>query len=192
LAQTQTQTQMTDSIQARVAYLVSELTSLHGHLPYEMRSDFSWLGVNMSRGFFAPAYIPPPRPQCTALTRTGTQCPNKAPHGCEKCRIHSRVPIVREPRPRCVRDGCKCPMFKGLEVCWRHGRKEGLVQAPPTECAICYDAMTTASERKKTSCGHYFHTACLATWCTTSHARRPPCPMCRTPLSRPRAPRSTG
>jgi hypothetical protein len=175
---------MTDSIEARTAYLIAELTSLHGFLPYEMRSSFTWLGARLGRSFFAPAYVPPsppPRTQCTGLTRAGTQCTNRASIGCEKCRVHSRVPVAK---PKCTQ--CKCPAFKGLDVCVRHGRKDGRIEPPPVECAICYDAMTVASERKKTPCGHYFHKACLATWTTTSHVRRPPCPMCRAPLTRPR------
>lgn len=183
---------MTDSIEARTAYLISELTSLHGFLPYEMRSSFVWLGARLGRSFFAPAYIPPPpppQPQCTALTRAGTRCVNKAlRYGCDKCGVHIRAATTPSTKPKCTKEGCKCTAFKGLDVCWRHGRKDGRIEPPPVECAICYDAMTVASERKKTPCGHYFHKACLTTWTTTSHARRPPCPMCRAPLSRPRKP----
>jgi hypothetical protein len=172
---------MTDSITARAMYLMRELSSLRGFIPAVARIDFATLGARLDRTFYAPEYV---RPVCTATTRAGSRCRNHALDGYDICGIHDSPPVVHVPKPKCARDGCNITAFRGVDVCWRHGRKEGTIDAPPTECAICYDDMKSVVGRKKTPCGHYFHKTCLAIWSAASPSYRPPCPMCRRPLRR--------
>jgi hypothetical protein len=85
---------------------------------------------------------------------------------------------------------CKCRAFRGFDFCFTHAKKQGLVTVP-TECAICYEAMTS-DNKTKTVCGHYFHTSCLEKWAETRGkvcmVRGKPrysvlCPMCRNGLT---------
>lgn len=46
---------------------------------------------------------------------------------------------------------------------------------PTMDCCICLAAIEATTSSVRTSCGHYFHFACLATWSKT----KPTCPMCR-------------
>jgi len=50
----------------------------------------------------------------------------------------------------------------------------------PKECVICFRNMSArvGEESVKTLCGHYFHRACLKTWCE----KHVTCPVCRTNL----------
>ena len=129
---------------------------------------------------------PPPRPMCPSSTRAGTQCKNRCALGHTTCLIHRNVTerVVRPVQQQCTgmtRSGvqCKCPKFQGLDICWRHAKKAGLLPPPPevpTECSICYSELSE-SPCVKTACGHYFHASCFETWRST---RSPvTCPMCR-------------
>lgn len=184
---------MTDTTAARVYLLLTELQSLRGTIPFEMRDDFWQLGARLSGGFFAPRWVPPPvvKVRCSAMHRNGTQCK----HMCLAseggiCRVHIKAQAAKAAKVKCTKttakgDPCKCSAFKGLNVCWSHAKKDGLITPSATECSICYEE-TTNDTRKKTPCGHVFHKACLGTWVERHSARRPPCPMCRKPLCRPR------
>jgi hypothetical protein len=183
---------MTDSTTARVYDLLTELQSLRGSIPFEMQNDFRHIGVRFATGFFAPRWVPPPvvKVQCSAMHRNGTQCRHMCLASEGMCRTHIKAQAAKTAKVKCTKttakgDPCKCSAFKGLNVCWSHGKKEGLITPSETECSICYEETTTET-RKKTSCGHVFHKACLGTWVDRHAARRPPCPMCRKPLSRPR------
>ena len=46
---------------------------------------------------------------------------------------------------------------------------------PTMDCCICLAAIEATTSSVRTSCGHHFHFACLATWSKT----KPTCPMCR-------------
>jgi hypothetical protein len=176
---------MTDSSLARVHYLLTELQSLRGTIPYDFRTDFWDIGARLSTGFFAPRWIPPPvtKIRCSALLRNGTQCRHLclASQG-GMCSLHLKTKCTKTTTKGTP---CKCSAFKGLNMCWSHAKKEGIVEPVPTECSICFEE-TTSATRKKTSCGHVFHKDCLGTWIDRHADRRPPCPMCRKPLSRPR------
>ena len=180
---------MTDT---RVYDLLTELQSLRGTIPFEMRNDFWQLGARLSTGFFAPRWVPPPvvKVRCSAMHRNGTQCKHMCLVSEGMCRVHIKAQAAKAAKVKCTKttakgDPCKCSAFKGFNMCWSHAKKEGLITPSPTECSICYEE-TTNETRKKTSCGHVFHKACLGTWVERHPARRPPCPMCRKPLSRPR------
>lgn len=197
-------------MEARITALMSELSALAGHIPRDMRRDLQRLGVTMRTRMYEPRVRAPPLPwqarvMCTGKTAKGAACKNKACTGFEMCRIHykqsqrmtSEVEAVIPCTGTTVKGApCKCPRFRGFEVCWRHAKKEGLLPDVPTDCAICMNDMVP-SERTKTKCGHYFHTACLTQWATrrgttsTSSRRRTigaPCPMCRAPFSLPAPP----
>ena len=197
-------------IRERTLALMAELSALAGHIPRDMRRDLQSLGVNMRTRMYEPrVHVPravaPTPVMCTGKTAKGAACKNKACAGFEMCRIHYRQSqrMVNEAETvmYCTRDTsrgtrCKCKTFRGLDACWRHAKKEGLLPDVPTDCAICMNDMVP-SERTKTKCGHYFHTACLARWATrrgttsTSSRRRTigaPCPMCRAPFSMPAPP----
>ena len=197
-------------IRERTLALMAELSALAGQIPRDMRRDLQSLGVNMRTRMYEPRVrvrsVPAPTPaMCTGKTAKGTACKNKACAGYEMCRIHykqsQRMVNETETVMYCTRDTskgtrCKCKTFRGLDACWRHAKKEGLLPDVPTDCAICMNDMVP-SERTKTKCGHYFHTACLTQWATrrgttsASSRRRTigaPCPMCRAPFSMPAPP----
>ncbi len=46
---------------------------------------------------------------------------------------------------------------------------------PTMDCCICLAAIEATTSSVRTSCGHHFHFACLATWSKTKSS----CPMCR-------------
>lgn len=184
---------MTDTSTVRAYDLITELLSLRGTIPFEFRNDFFDIGARLSTRFFAPRWVPPPlvKVRCSVLCRNGAQCKHMclASEG-GMCRIHIKAQTVQATKVKCTQTTakgtpCKCSAFKGLNMCWSHAKKEGLITASPTECSICYEETTTET-RKKTPCGHVYHKACLGTWVDRHTARRPPCPMCRKPLSRPR------
>jgi len=190
-------------IRERTLALMAELSALAGQIPRDMRHDLQSLGVNMRTRMYEPRVrvraVAPVHSMCTGKTAKGTVCKNKACAGFEMCRIHSKQSQRMTSEVEAVNpctgttakgEPCKCPRFRGFEVCWRHAKKEGLLPDVPTDCAICMNDMVP-SERTKTKCGHYFHTACLTQWATrrgttsTSSRRRTigaPCPMCRAPF----------
>ena len=195
-------------MEARITVLMAELSALTGHIPRYMMRDLKRLGVTMRARMYEPAVrvrAVTTHTMCTGKTAKGAACKNKACTGFEMCRIHykqsqrmtSEVEAVIPCTGTTAKGApCKCPRFRGFEVCWRHAKKEGLLPDVPTDCAICMNDMVP-SERTKTKCGHYFHTACLTQWATrrgttsTSSRRRTigaPCPMCRAPFTLPAPP----
>ena len=185
---------------------VRALRSLYGTIPRDLYADFTSAGFRIPVRAFAPRERAPralsvERPPCPGKTKKGTPCKNKACFGHEMCMIHYKqsVRMVSEIETvlTCTAatskgESCKCRRFRGFELCWRHAKKEGLIADVPSDCAICMNEMAP-SERTKTKCGHYFHTACLTEWATrrgSSHRRRiaAPCPMCRAPFSLPTPP----
>jgi len=52
-------------------------------------------------------------------------------------------------------------------------------ETAPTECYICLQDFGASQEIRRTSCGHHFHTDCLATWFRMASS----CPTCRCDLS---------
>ena len=166
-------------------------------------------GVRLPRRALAPRAParPPrvPRGPCTGVTAKGTACKNKACADHGMCAIHyhksTRTTTELPADVMCTGttakgEPCKCPRYRTLEMCWRHAKKEGLLPDVPSDCAICMNEMAP-SERTKTKCGHYFHTACLAEWAvrrgttggtTRRRTVKAPCPMCRAPFSMPAPP----
>ena len=55
---------------------------------------------------------------------------------------------------------------------------------PTMDCCICLAAIEATTSSVRTSCGHHFHFACLATWSKT----KPTCPMCRQPFTETETP----
>lgn len=61
-------------------------------------------------------------------------------------------------------------------------------------CAICHADLPVCSygglaEPKVLPCGHVYHATCLRRWLTHSSAGLAACPMCRTDIPKPVAPR---
>jgi len=145
------------------------------------------------------------RGPCTGVTAKGTACKNKACGDHGMCAIHHRkstlVPTELPADVMCTGttakgEPCKCVRYRSLAMCWRHAKKEGLLPDVPSDCAICMNEMAP-SERTKTQCGHYFHTACLGEWARRRGFERTrrsrttvngPCPMCRAPFTMPAPP----
>lgn len=158
----------------RARQLIAELRTLD-----VSHTELSTLGVRLDRV------------RCIGMTRAGTQCTNTCPAIMGRCAFHMRESrrVVKPPPTKCCEqtakgDTCKRSVFRGLDVCWRHGLQKGLVEPSSNECSICYEVITT-KDKKKTSCGHVFHMSCLSKWFERSAEYRPPCPMCRHPLRRP-------
>ena len=185
------------------------LRSLWGTIPADLWGDFLRAGVRLPRRALAretPARPPRvPRGPCTGVTAKGAPCKNKACADHGMCAIHynksTRTTTEAPTEPPCTGttakgEPCKCPRYRSLAMCWRHAKKEGLLPDVPSDCAICMNEMAP-SERTKTKCGHYFHTACLAEWASrrgtsggTTRRRtvKAPCPMCRAPFTMPAPP----
>lgn len=188
-------TTMSTTIADRARDALTTLGELVGLIPRDLRPDFDRAGFHLPRTAFAPAV----RRKCSALTAKGVPCKNSASPNCDVCMRHYRKSAAAvnetETRMYCTETTakgtqCKCRAFRGFEFCHGHAKKKGLVTIP-TDCPICYEAMTS-KDRTKTKCGHYFHTACLKTLCesrsTTIRVRgklryRAPCPMCRVPFT---------
>jgi hypothetical protein len=188
---------------------VSAMRSLWGTIPADLWGDFLRAGVRLPRRALArdvPVRAPRVvRGPCTGVTAKGTACKNKACGDHGMCAIHHRkstlVPTELPADVMCTGttakgEPCKCPRYRSLEMCWRHAKKEGLLPDVPSDCAICMNEMAP-SERTKTKCGHYFHTACLGEWARRRGFERTrrsrttvngPCPMCRAPFTMPAPP----
>jgi hypothetical protein len=179
----------------RIHALLDELDSIRGLIPKHYTVAFVMSGVRLDKSMFAPA---PLRAPCPALVK-GRPCKNLCTPGCDMCGIHQLARERRENpkvKARCsamTASGtqCRCNAYKTFGMCKRHGIKEGLIPEPPSECAICYESMDSKN-RKETRCGHFFHTACIATYAEmrggvriTPRGKREigaPCPMCRAPF----------
>jgi hypothetical protein len=133
---------------------------------------------------------PPPRPQCPTITKKGKQCTNRCAVNHEACTVHSSMRYVASGEARCpamiAGEQCKCKKFRHFPMCWSHAKKAGLLPPPPAECSICYSELS--DDRVKTSCEHYFHGACFASWKQSriTSLRAVTCPMCRNPRPNPR------
>ena len=197
-------------VRGRTLDAIATLREIFGVIPRDLQRDFVLAGARLPVSAFEPRVRVPRAPPavrapCTGKTAKGAACKNKACHGHEMCMIHyrqsQRMVADVETVMYCTRDTskgarCKCKTFRGLDACWRHAKKEGLLPDVPSDCAICMNEMAP-SERTKTKCGHYFHTACLGEWArrrgtTGGTARRrtvkAPCPMCRAPFTLPGPP----
>ena len=190
---------------------VGAMRSLWGTIPADLWGDFARAGVRLPRRALArdrPVRAPRvPRAPCTGVTAKGTPCKNKACADHGMCAIHYKSTRTADStaeaptEPRCTGttakgEPCKCVPYRTLAMCWRHAKKGGLLPDVPSDCAICMNEMAP-SERTKTKCGHYFHTACLSEWArrrgTTGGTTRrrtvgAPCPMCRAPFTMPAPP----
>lgn len=190
---------------------VGAMRSLWGTIPADLWGDFARAGVRLPRRALArdrPVRAPRvPRGPCTGVTAKGTPCKNKACADHGMCAIHynkstrEAAPTGEPTAPACTGvtakgEPCKCPRYRTLEMCWRHAKKEGALPEVPSDCAICMNEMAP-SERTKTKCGHYFHTACLGEWARRRGFERTrrsrttvngPCPMCRAPFTMPAPP----
>lgn len=181
------------SIEERIAALLTQLDELRGLIPKHYKHTFSEAGISLSHSIYASA---PLRPQCSALVK-GRPCKNRCSLGIDMCMIHQKAAERTKPsKLRCSAmtlkgTQCRCKVFKSFDMCRIHATFEGLVPEKPTECAICYEEMN-AKNRKETSCGHYFHTACLRTYAISrsgfhmtprgKYELSGPCPMCRAPF----------
>lgn len=185
---------------------VGAMRSLWGTIPADLWGDFARAGVRLPRRALArerPVRAPRvPRGPCSGVTAKGTPCKNKACADHGMCAIHynksTRETATASPCTGTTAKGepCKCPRYRTLEMCWRHAKKAGALPDVPSDCAICMSEMAP-SERTKTKCGHYFHTACLGEWARrrgfmrTRRSRTTvsaPCPMCRAPFTLPGPP----
>ena len=189
---------------------VAAMRSLWGTIPRNLQGDFLRAGVRLPMSAFAPRVRVPRAPRvvrgpCTGVTAKGTACKNKACGDHGMCAIHHRkstlVPAELPADVMCTGttakgEPCKCVRYRSLAMCWRHAKKEGLLPDVPSDCAICMNEMAP-SERTKTQCGHYFHTACLGEWARRRGFERTrrsrttvngPCPMCRAPFTMPALP----
>lgn len=189
---------------------VSAMRSLWGTIPRDLQRDFVIAGVRLPMTAFAPRVRVPRAPRvvrgpCTGVTAKGAPCKNKAcaEHGMCAIHYHKSTRATAEVPAEVMCTGttakgepCKCPRYRTLAMCWRHAKKEGLLPDVPSDCAICMNEMAP-SERTKTQCGHYFHTACLSEWARRRGFQRTrrsrttvngPCPMCRAPFSMPAPP----
>merc|ERR1712039_533791 len=52
-------------------------------------------------------------------------------------------------------------------------------ETAPVECYICLQEFSASQEIRRTTCGHYFHSDCLATWFRMASS----CTTCRCDLS---------
>lgn len=77
--------------------------------------------------------------------------------------------------------GCRCEYKakKGSNFCGIH---EPLT---PTTCAICLEDVTSKGSSRKLSCGHMFHSACVARWLNSGNENAHCCAMCRKPWRSP-------
>jgi hypothetical protein len=190
---------------------VAAIRSLWGTIPRDLQYDFVTAGARLPMSAFAPRVRVPRAPRvvrgpCTGTTAKGAPCKNKACADHGMCLIHYNksaraTDSTAATWPPCTGttakgEPCKCPRYRSLEMCWRHAKKGGLLPDVPSDCAICMNEMAP-SERTKTKCGHYFHTACLTEWATrrgstggTTRRRtvKAPCPMCRAPFTLPAPP----
>jgi len=188
---------------------VEAMRSLWGTIPPDLWGDFLRAGVRLPRRALArdvPVRAPRVvRGPCTGVTAKGAPCKNKACADHGMCLIHynksTRATAEAPTEPPCTGttakgEPCKCPRYRTLAMCWRHAKKGGLLPDVPSDCAICMNEMAP-SERTKTKCGHYFHTACLGEWAvrrgstggsTRRRTLKAPCPMCRAPFTMPAPP----
>lgn len=184
------------TLRERVSLMVLGLAEMRGLIPLDFRQMFEDAGVRLQ----APMYqrVPAPlRVPCSALVK-GRPCKNKCCGNMTMCMVHHKAAqrMAKPPPPRCTAmtaagTQCRCNKYNSYDVCKRHAKKQNLLPEMPAECAICYDEMT-AGNRTETSCGHFFHTACMQTYAITTgglrvtrrgtHTLCGPCPMCRTPF----------
>lgn len=168
--------------------LLESFARLRGAIPRELRSQLARLGVRLTNNFFIR---PPPRPTCSALTRTGTPCQRRCHGDLTMCLAHHKHSL-RPVRATCTETTakgtpCKCTAYRGLTICFSHAKKAGSLPEVPDECPIC-SCELTPTNRRKTSCGHHFCAQCLEHWAMTKgtprriagrFVHRVSCPMCR-------------
>ncbi|KAF1918415.1 hypothetical protein BDU57DRAFT_198324 [Ampelomyces quisqualis] len=61
------------------------------------------------------------------------------------------------------------------------------VEAKPDDCPICTETLDS-DVIKIVACGHFFHCACVLTWCKSDAERCNSCPMCRRDFYMPMIP----
>jgi hypothetical protein len=179
------------SVRERASVLLLDLLTLSGTIPRDLRMMFECAGVRLQYYMYEPR---PLRPPCSALVK-GRPCKNKCCPDQNMCRIHlhaqQRTPPVRCCALTAKGEQCKSSQYKTCGMCKRHARKEGRLPDVPTDCPICYEALTSEN-RFETACGHFFHKGCLQEYSEVRGRTRVgrngvqwahgPCPMCRAPF----------